>query len=988
MAHHFICYSEPYQGLEFAFRLADSLAAGPPSFSIWIDKRNLLHYVGDWDVPIEEAIRLCDSIIFIMTPDSVEDQSVCKNEWVRALKYKKPIVPVKLHAKAELPFRLGSRQLVDFTAPFETALAKLRTHLQWLSSPAGHLQSIKDRLADARRDLRRAADDQAQRILKEIRELEIQIAEKQMIVDNPRAALEQTRKSIETRIEVERQPEKPACEVTRPRFINPPLFAAPSYYQDRYVETGMVGDFLKEEACRLITIVGRAGIGKSTMVFRLLKSLEGGKLPDDHGILSVEGIVYLSALGSRKINFPTLFTDLCRLLPDASATRLEKLRKNPRISITAKMDALLAEFPQGRTVLLLDNFEDMMDLASLNILDPALDETLRALLNGPLHGVKVIITTRFAPRDLMLLQPGRQGCVDLDVGLGREDAIKVLKMRDAEGKVGLKSASNELLTTAWERTLGFPRALESLYAILLADRDTTLEEILGDTTKLLPENVVEALVGEAFNRLDLSAQQVMEALAIFQRPVTATAVDYLLSPYVPGVNSAPVLSRLVNMRLARKEGGRLYYLHPVDRSYALSRIPQGVEEDRFAAETPPFTYYALLHRGADFHREVRTPTKEWKSINDMTPQLAEFDMRYAGNDYNTAAGVLSEIDVDYLIRFGHSTYVLDMRRKLDGKITDRRLLMLHLFGLASAFQVLGPFEKAKDCFQEAHALARDIGDATIQAKCLSSMAEVSRRLGRLDDAGAYLDEVITFYRLNGDQTSEARLLGELSILCCYRAEVDEAIRHGKQALNLSISLGDLKGQALAYDAMSLAYLIVGNFREAIRSGNDAIVMYRRTTWEQTTFYVLNVLGLANIGLGNMDEGLGFLLQAQQQAHEVNDFRIEGLAFFNLARAYRMKNEMRTALEMAVAAKTVFIQINASEIPAATALVEVIQAAEAGRKSDEVRALLDCVRYSIIIPDLFNPADLLEEARIIAKDEGLEDFLREVRELAWIKRSIP
>jgi hypothetical protein len=33
-------------------------------------------------------------------------------------------------------------------------------------------------------------------------------------------------------------------------------------------------------------------------------------------------------------------------------------------------------------------------------------------------------------------------------------------------------------------------------------------------------NVVEALVGEAFNRLDTNAQKVMQALAVYNRPVT------------------------------------------------------------------------------------------------------------------------------------------------------------------------------------------------------------------------------------------------------------------------------------------------------------------------------------------------------------------------------------------------------------------------------------------------------------------------------------
>ena len=39
--------------------------------------------------------------------------------------------------------------------------------------------------------------------------------------------------------------------------------------------------------------------------------------------------------------------------------------------------------------------------------------------------------------------------------------------------------------------LGYPRALEALFAILSADRETSLQEILDDTEKLLPEFVVE-----------------------------------------------------------------------------------------------------------------------------------------------------------------------------------------------------------------------------------------------------------------------------------------------------------------------------------------------------------------------------------------------------------------------------------------------------------------------------------------------------------------
>jgi tetratricopeptide (TPR) repeat protein len=261
------------------------------------------------------------------------------------------------------------------------------------------------------------------------------------------------------------------------------------------------------------------------------------------------------------------------------------------------------------------------------------------------------------------------------------------------------------------------------------------------------------------------------------------------------------------------------------------------------------------------------------------------------------------------------------------------------------------------------------------------MAEVSRRLGRLDDARGYLEQTVNLYRQVGDQRREARLLGELSILCSYRGNLKEAVDHGQAALSLSTSLGDAEGQALAFDALSLAHLAIGDLKQAIQHCEEAIAMYRRSTWEHTLIYVLNVLGLAHIGLGHMDDGLACLQQARQQAHEDRDTRVEGLTLFNLARAYRMKSDLAMALNMAEEAKAILIEIGGAEAPAADALVEVIKAAKVGLKSAEARALLDCARHSISIPDLYNPSDLVEEARAIAQAEGLMDLLQEAQGLA-------
>ncbi len=129
------------------------------------------------------------------------------------------------------------------------------------------------------------------------------------------------------------------------------------------METEQAILFLKNEAQRVLTVVGRGGAGKTAMVCRLLKFVENGGLPDDferkHGRVDIDGIVYLSEAGSRKVNFANLFEDLCKLLPAASAEKLSALYREPQTSTESKTVQLLAAF-QGlkQVIVLLDNFEN------------------------------------------------------------------------------------------------------------------------------------------------------------------------------------------------------------------------------------------------------------------------------------------------------------------------------------------------------------------------------------------------------------------------------------------------------------------------------------------------------------------------------------------------------------------------------------------------------------------------------------------------------
>lgn len=509
-AFYFISYSR-VDGEAFALELGDHLTGGPPSIDVWIDQRKL-HGGFEWDEEIAEAVSRCTGLLLVMTRDGVSAGSGCKKEWAQALKYKKPIIPLLVHKDAELPPELGLRKHIDFSRKFDAGLAQLRIYLRWRGTDEGRLHTLKDRLGDAKRDLPRAAAADRSRVESDIAELERQVAEQQQVIDNPVAAQQRTEQSIQAGLERERQPAKPASGETRTRFINRPPMQPPTYFQDRHVETGLIGSFLKDESLRLMTAIGRGGVGKTAMVCRLLRSLEGGHLPDDGGPLAIDGIVYLSARAGRPVNFPNLFADLCKLLPEAMANQLYR---DAWQSVTAQMRALLAAFPTGRTIVLLDNFEDVVDGETQAITEPDLDEALRAALEPAPHGVKFLLTTRVAPRALSLTEPSLQRPLQFDEGLDSPYAEEVLKAMDADGSLGLHKPGAPL-AAAREATRGYPRALEAIVGFLRTDRGTTLPDVLRELQQLHPnaDNVVHVLVGEAFNRLAPPAQAIMQALAV------------------------------------------------------------------------------------------------------------------------------------------------------------------------------------------------------------------------------------------------------------------------------------------------------------------------------------------------------------------------------------------------------------------------------------------------------------------------------------------
>jgi tetratricopeptide (TPR) repeat protein len=253
------------------------------------------------------------------------------------------------------------------------------------------------------------------------------------------------------------------------------------------------------------------------------------------------------------------------------------------------------------------------------------------------------------------------------------------------------------------------------------------------------------LVGEAYQLLDRPGQQVMQALSVYPAPVSAVGVDFVLRPVNPTIDAAPILARLVRRQLVRFQDGH-YYLHPLDRDYARSQLPPGSSGDAPAA----FTLTGLQTRAADYYAQIQTPRESWSSLEDVRPQLAEFELRCNTGDYDTAATVLSDIDFDYLQVWGHYRTLVDLHGRIHGRITDPELNATHLQNLGLCHYSMGDYHRAMDLFTQFLAIAREVGDRYNEANMLNYLGRAWLASGDARHAVTLLEQAIGIADTTGD----------------------------------------------------------------------------------------------------------------------------------------------------------------------------------------------------------------------------------------------
>ncbi|WP_218781432.1 trypsin-like peptidase domain-containing protein [Streptomyces griseiscabiei] len=485
-------------------------------------------------------------------------------------------------------------------------------------------------------------------------------------------------------------------------------------FRDRVHETGDISRALADDSVGVVSVIGRAGVGKTALAARVLSALRSQHWFHSGSRPRIDGVVFLSTRTSSGISSDEIVLKLAQLTGDADLFRTWSTRAIP---LHRRVASVLEVLDDRHVVVLLDNLEDLLDgngrLTGGDELDALLTELM--LVASP---VSFLITSREQVQFSTSVLP-RTRCVELRAGLPDDESVRMLRELDAQAEYGLADAPDDVLRRLATAVHGLPRALQLIAGMLASDPLLTVDDLVTLDMPAVNESLGE-LIAETLARLDRPARWVLLALAVVGRPMATGGVDFILRPFAPGLDVPSLVRRLVRTQIVSGDRtSKTVALHPADRRYLL----------RQAAEQQEATVALLHRRAADHYLRLSKATADPRDIDDVRPMLFASEHLLNSGDHHQAAEVLDEVG-GLLENIGQYRVTADLARSLaDVAVGDD--WVRNAMRLGRLYWLMGEAATSLDWLAKAEAAATTNGDHRTLPAILVDLGASQRDSGSL-----------------------------------------------------------------------------------------------------------------------------------------------------------------------------------------------------------------------------------------------------------------
>ena len=626
------------------------------------------------------------------------------------------------------------------------------------------------------------------------------------------------------------------------------LPAQPTEFIGRSHELAALRELAQQPSCRLLTLVGPGGIGKTRLTLELAHAMESD---------FSDGAIFVPL---------QQVTSEDGLVP-AIADALRHPLRGAGDMLGQVVDRLRAQ----QVLLALDNFEHLAAAASV----------VSELLAGAPE-VKIVVSSR-EPLSLReeftyhvegLRFPDSPG----DPVFAEYDAVRLFSLRLAQVMPGFDSEKEaDSVYRICKLVQGMPLALELAAAW---GRTVTCEEIareiernldfLQTTLRNVPERhrSMRAVFDESWRILPDAERLVLERLSIFPGSFSRQAAESIAGA------TLPILSGLTDKSLLRQTSPGRFQLHEMVRQYAFERLsanPSEVETIRhqhavfFASTLAELYSKALggqqLELCSAIEADLENVRAAWQwGIDNRSSAVigdavgafcmfGQYKSRYLesaeacqradtalvdatnGEDRLVLAKVLVELGW-FDIRLGRLEQAREVltrcnqiyddlgRDPVIGWATDP------LSGLAILATVEGDYDRAEELSQLARLRSDRTGDPWSRELAFYALTRSALLHGRNDDAKRYAEETLRVSQEAQDHWFKAYCLLELGNVALARSDLDAANGYFQGCFEARKEFADPEGMAVALTQLGEIALRQSRFDDALEIFDQSMSHYR------------------------------------------------------------------------------------------------------------------------------------------------------------------
>jgi predicted ATPase/transcriptional regulator with XRE-family HTH domain len=630
--------------------------------------------------------------------------------------------------------------------------------------------------------------------------------------------------------------------IRRPQSYGFPF--QPTAFVGRGAELTEMARLLRDPACRLLTLIGPGGVGKTRLA---LEAAAGQASSYEHGA----AFISLAAVGAPN----QMVSAICDTLQlpfnnDHDPTKL-----------------LLDTLRERQMLLVLDNFEHLLDGAGLvyDLLAYAPRITIlvtsRERLNLRAEWLFDVRGLAY-PRDDPTQPPLRFNVTTVS----GYSAVQLFVQRLAQVQHGftLSEAALRTIVRICQHVVGMPLAIELAAAgvrmMPLDEIDRQIRsnlDVLATSLRDMParHRSLRAVFDHSWHLMSAEEQAAFAHLGVFRgaftaesaAQVTGAPLDTLLT-----LSNKSLLRQQTTRTGAHRGVPRFLMLEPL-REYALDKL-----EARNEGETLRHAharYYLSVAQTASAQRETPTAPAALEEIDHALDNLR------AALQWSTSGGdpLLGLKLAEALVRYWRSRVYLDeaqqwLERLLaltsgNTSATALALRMRTTYATAMIFADRRNYAHAGLLFEQSRALRHALGEGGDEATGLINQSQLARTAGDYQRSTALLEEALTMYRAAGEfggftSGGYGFVLYFLAHMLREQGDFDRASALYRECRAFHLSIGDREGAAQGLLGLSDIARDLGDSDAVRRTCGECLVTYREFGTQWAIGFCLNNLALA------------------------------------------------------------------------------------------------------------------------------------------------